>query len=363
MRIDSYESIMTTGSRTVGTYSKPFFYQKVWSGSDNKYANPLHRKRGHRSDSSWNFYSMTGVTVNQSPSFSGYYCGNLGVSAQIITLSANDQVQLQNQLVNAIRGHSFNLGMASAQIDKTLVMATQTVHRFSTSIRLLRRGRVADAARNLGVDYKHALGPATRPSLHSKDVANVWLELQYGWKPFLRDVHDSAEYMASLTNPPRISRLVVSKSRSILQNRNTAFEHIYHHQVNTRRIICEMSESLSVPRSLGLLDPLSVPWDVIPFSFVVDWFVPIGTYLDNYNVIPSLVGRFLTTDRWMSELEAFGFYPNISAGAYQRARSVQLIRTPSTSLAPIKPEFEFPGRSSTGRFWNSLALLTQVVTR
>lgn len=356
---------MTTGSRTIGTWNNsPFFYQKVWSGTDSKYTSAGHRKRGHRSDSSWNSYSMTGVTAHQSPDYAtGYnYPGNCGVLSQIVSLSTNQQVALQNKLVNAARTHSFNLGMASAQIDKTIVMATQTVQRFSNTIHLIKRGRIADAARNLLVPYKESLGPRSRKAVTTKDVANIWLELQYGWKPFLRDVHDSAEFMASITNPPRVSRFQVSAFAKIRESRTTSTLHIYHHQVHSRRIIYEMSEALSVPRSLGLLDPLSAPWDILPFSFMVDWFIPIGTYLDNYNVIPNLTGRFLTTDKWESELEAFG-YGHYGNGAHQMAKGVQLIRTPSVTLTPIRPRFELPHTSggSLTRFWNTLGVLRQVV--
>jgi len=32
-------------------------------------------------------------------------------------------------------------------------------------------------------------------------------------------------------------------------------------------------------KRLGLLNPVAVLWEVVPLSFVVDWFIPIGTYL------------------------------------------------------------------------------------
>lgn len=35
----------------------------------------------------------------------------------------------------------------------------------------------------------------------------------------------------------------------------------------------------SLMQSLGLVNPLSVAWDLVPWSFVIDWFTGIGTFL------------------------------------------------------------------------------------
>jgi hypothetical protein len=34
---------------------------------------------------------------------------------------------------------------------------------------------------------------------------------------------------------------------------------------------------------VGLSDPLSVAWEVVPFSFVLDWFLPIGNYIESFS--------------------------------------------------------------------------------
>jgi hypothetical protein len=68
-----------------------------------------------------------------------------------------------------------------------------------------------------------------------------------------------------------------------------------------RAYLFEMREELGFSRQLGLLDPLSVVWENIPYSFVVDWFIPIGDYLSMLNQIPFLNGRWLITDyaKWL----------------------------------------------------------------
>jgi hypothetical protein len=33
--------------------------------------------------------------------------------------------------------------------------------------------------------------------------------------------------------------------------------------------------------SLGLINPLEIVWELLPYSFVVDWFLPIGNWLSS----------------------------------------------------------------------------------
>lgn len=39
------------------------------------------------------------------------------------------------------------------------------------------------------------------------------------------------------------------------------------------------NRTLASLNSLGLVNPLSLAWELLPMSFVVDWFIPIGGFL------------------------------------------------------------------------------------
>lgn len=60
--------------------------------------------------------------------------------------------------------------------------------------------------------------------------------------------------------------------------------------------------------ALGLLDPAAA-WDLIPFSFLVDWFVPVGRYL-NSNIKPRLFPADMYITDWC---ESIGRYVHIDA--------------------------------------------------
>lgn len=55
----------------------------------------------------------------------------------------------------------------------------------------------------------------------------------------------------------------------------------------------------------GITDPLSVAWEAIPFSFVIDWFVDIADFLKRHCFLrPNLnpvVTRFTTSYKWVLE--------------------------------------------------------------
>jgi hypothetical protein len=46
--------------------------------------------------------------------------------------------------------------------------------------------------------------------------------------------------------------------------------------------------AISVVDAFGLSNPLTVAWEIIPFSFVVDWFLPIGDALKGLTAFSGL---------------------------------------------------------------------------
>jgi hypothetical protein len=47
----------------------------------------------------------------------------------------------------------------------------------------------------------------------------------------------------------------------------------------------------------GFTNPINLAWEVVPYSFVVDWFIPIGPWLETLNAWQGLVFRdgYITT--------------------------------------------------------------------
>jgi len=272
--------------------------------------------------------------------------------------SSNDILSLQSRLSEAVKGHSFNLAVSAAEGKKTVGMVVGAIQSIGGALIDLKRGKLESAARRLGVN--------SRPSkLSEKDVAGRWLELQYGWKPLVSDVYEAAKAYEALTNTSRSNRVTVSMTRKGRPETSASpINWTCKGTLEERwRIIYEMNEQMSSARSLGLMNPASVVWELIPYSFVVDWFIPIGSYLENLNTIPQLNGRFLTIKvRNYQGAALKGPNPNVSWIKYPTTNTstFYMKREVSGSLSVPKPAFEsLPDAMSPSRIWNALALVTQ----
>lgn len=66
--------------------------------------------------------------------------------------------------------------------------------------------------------------------------------------------------------------------------------------------------SATIATALGLNAPLKTVWDLIPFSFVADWVLPVGKALERvdtraFGKVSSLADRYEIHDRWYSITE------------------------------------------------------------
>jgi len=247
-------------------------------------------------------------------------------------------------------------------------MLSSNLSKLGRAILALKHGDFANAARCLGARPRNS-------QLKAKDVAGRWLELQYGWIPLVSDSYEAMKAFEEISSGPRkkIFTAIVSKPISFEHSNSPGnFTAICRGKLS-RRVQYEMYEEMSVARQLGVLNPLSVVWELVPYSFVVDWFVPFGTYLDNLGQIPSLLGRWLITDRWKfdkpPEIAFKAVLPTWVDGTWCvrvdrnisiSERYTKVIRTYS-GAPPIvpRPGFNLNGISSTRRFWNAVSLAYQ----
>lgn len=119
-------------------------------------------------------------------------------------------------------------------------------------------------------------------------VTNKWLELQYGWRPALSSIYEVADTIRKA----RVAGPVLIKVRSgHLKNLNgdQGYGSTLDHRVIKQVIGSYRCERGAYYVSPGLqftdffsLNPLSVAWELVPYSFVVDWFVNIGQCLENW---------------------------------------------------------------------------------
>lgn len=329
------------------------------------------RYKKHRSkrDLGWHNYTLLARTIDQAPYYPWWDKNHSSPSywysiTEPLPFTSNDLLRLEGDIADAAAGHSFNMAVANAQDHLTVEMVAGTVRRFTKSIRYLRHGDIPSAVRALAASPRGDHAKRRPPPLTTKDVSDMWLELRYGWEPLLSDVHESMSAYAAVYEKPRSMQFRVKLRKSLTRDDwliptyNIADRRKYS---NLATIICELTETLSTPRALGLYDPASVIWEITPFSFVADWFVPIGTYLHALNTIPFLEGRFLKTVRRRVKSETF-----YAVGAYSGARCnftyTRMERAILYSLPVPRPQFKpIKNALSLRHLENGLALLRSVL--
>jgi hypothetical protein len=154
--------------------------------------------------------------------------------------------------------------------------------------------RSSGGGRNSHGGRERPKDPRFRPKVppNSGSVAKDWLAIQYGWLPLLSDVNGAVEELArTMTYRPPVGRVTATgKASTTVQRTIQPQTNWLPAVVGTRKVNCSargfieyrVSNQLAqIAANTGVANPLSVLWEVIPYSFVVDWFLPVGNYLNN----------------------------------------------------------------------------------
>lgn len=206
----------------------------------------------------------------------------------------NEKNRLLGEVINGslreTKDQKVNLGVVFGERKRTADLILGTAENLKNAILDLRRGRPFQAiSRLVGKDSKKADLLLKKLRRAPKDVGGQWLALQYGWQPLLSDVYGAAEFLAQKANEPVRTRISHSKTIRWYVN-NVASIHggtipLYRRLRGryTRKVVYYFSVSSQINKdlsALGIYNPLSVAWELLPYSFVADWFIPIGTFID-----------------------------------------------------------------------------------
>lgn len=279
---------------------------------------------------------------------------------------------------NRLKAKKVDLGVAYAERKATARMLGDTTRRLARSVRELRGGNFRNAARALGI-----IGDPGKP--RGSNWTNHWLQLQYGWKPLLSDVYGSADALAKRERSDW--RVTVKASRRdtsewLKERRALGTTHPIKNfdacRLEVRRqrgvfvrldAIPENDLTMSLV-SLGVTNPLLVAWELVPYSFVVDWFLPIGNWLDSLDALlgygPAWSSITTRNEAWWTDTGLsrtdFTYGGYVKNNWLGTKRVLEVTRTASSSVPlPAFPSFKDP--RSLGHMANGLSLLAQAFAR
>jgi len=308
------------------------------------------------------------------PYVSEFVVSSMGAEDNTLQWTSNDQIALVNKLRNKIAGSDFNAGVAIAEAPMALAMIGDSAKRIAGALTSLKRGNIFTAWNYLvkGRDVKKGI------KIPSKmDVSSAWLQMQYGWKPLLDDVVGCAQFLAHNYDSPR--QYVVKASRyagGIREHLDEVLVSSYPFSVNlylTRytsrsRQIRALITDVNVRTLSGLTDPAAIAWEITPYSFVADWFVPIGSYLDALRLARSVTATYVTTERiklvsaspHVTTPSNSSDYHWVDKASGLRVSRINFSRTISSSLdVPLPSVKPICKIASLGHAYNAVALLVQ----
>lgn len=370
----------SSSSAKVGRY-----FRKTWSGADRP-VEPLlfvslydpvkkryYKKRERRRKTHFDQPNNWDCTIEDlsSPNITCWgpaigtltYCLNYGMATPRYNTSpwtSNHDLDLISKLHDQVYGSDFDPGVFLGELNQTLDLIGDSAKRLALGISKFRKGDFRGAARAF-------TGSKSRRQGHDLTAANAWIELQYGWKPLVQDMYDGAEMLAhQLHHPITLTfRATRTAKRTTPDSINgDRVQPAESHRTVRKQLIAYLRAD-HPPSSLALVNPATIAWELLPWSFVIDWAIPIGNYLAARGTAYSLKGTFVTTtldwthwsgqkpaDIWITKV-----YPPQFPNRYDK--KVYTRRVTSTITVPT-PSFKGLGKAlSWGHCENALALLTQ----
>lgn len=288
------------------------------------------------------------------------------------------------RLISSVGGNSANLAQDIFQVNQTLRLIGDVTTRLSTFMRRLKRGNVVGAGAVLFGGKKPRLNPKHRPD-PTKDLAHNVLAYQYGIKPLLMSIDGSMAALARLHLSDAVRGATASASQELVKRGrlfvNEAPPTYVGFWEEKSRTTCRLGIRYSIPSPLiallgttGFTNPINLAWELIPFSFVLDWFLPIGPYLEALSAWDGLSfhSGYKTTFTRQDTRGVVNFHGQYASqlgsdrwswdrGSLTRQRVLLNRESLSSFPSPVVPSFK-SGISTTHAI-NGLALLRAVWKR
>lgn len=211
--------------------------------------------------------------------------------------------------------------------------------------------------------YKH-LGPKAA----LKDMPNAWLAFHFGVEPLVRDVYSLIDRLSAPKDPKCVTT-TAKCSNTYSGPRNVSWytdDATLKGRVRISAFVTRENDNLALMNDLGLLNPLSIAWELVPYSFVADWFFPVGQYINSisdlagYKVHDCYVTWFASGSRtanWIEDrvnINAF-LALKYSTQGFRMQRSVLGEKDPSM----VMQHFPLPEVPSLVRSVTAVSLLLQ----
>lgn len=180
-----------------------------------------------------------------------------------------------------------------------------------------------------------------------KKLANDWLEARYGWRTLVFDIKSLNKAIQNLnSSKQRYSEKrgnQTTNSSSVTSVTTSNPSHVDHTKFDVITVGLRGSVIADIEVPQFQFNPLQTAWELIPFSFVVDWFLTVGkaisaaSFLVYKSQYSASVGTFAEIDRTVNSI--FHTCPTAWGTWEQTGTCKARLETRAPCSVPLTPHF------------------------
>lgn len=261
-----------------------------------------------------------------------------------------------------VLGDQAGLGETFAEWKQNLNLITSSAVALTRSYRAARKGNWKRAADELGGndDYRRQNRSAARKTADT--ATKWWLANAFGIQPTIGDIRQALEELSA--------PLPYGKAKGTCQTQFDEDKNPYGYGRYVRK--CRLKHRISADvllvnpnvfllNQVGLLNPLSLAWELIPFSFMIDWLFKVGDYLASFSDWVGLELRKACSSSFIRYNDQYTLTGNPNCSGTNETFGYALIRRESIP-SPI-PVRQFNGNLDTflNRAASAVSILIQTL--
>jgi hypothetical protein len=232
------------------------------------------------------------------------------------------------ELLLKIKDEKVNLAMCAVEYKETGRLFYDAAHKLLDIYRGIRQG-------------KRAALKLLKSGIRSSP--NTWMLYRYGITPLVSDVSAISDLLGTLQDRALVRRIALKRHLRTFQRVKYTIPDsavldpsgwkTVEQDLHTRRVAYVQYRNDIDANMLGLSNPAQLAWEVIPYSFVVDWFIGIGDYLSSLDALNA-------TTRVSSTTTKVGFSREVWPSGYTEGLARSYDRATDSPLTPDPPRWE-----------------------
>ncbi len=303
-------------------------------------------------------FASNSYGADNSPDFFGSYPNELALA--------------RNQAYQRMREGLYSqasVGTALAEYSQAMSMIVLRGGQLLRAVRSLRRGELFGALRYLELSPELQRQPKWRKI---RSFSNRWLELHFGWTPLIKDIYDACVVISNPINnvwSKGRGKASVSRYSNFLQPTVLRTIEKWNGEFKCTQMCTGYvsNPNLHLATQMGLTNPLSIAWELVPLSFVVDWIFSVGDYLSSLSDFAgmTITSSYHTDCSKVRTVNQWDVYNYPFTGAYKTDLVTRDFTYMVRASGLVSPVIAYKGISlpSSTRAATAIALLGQQLKR